>query len=334
MKKQLFFVLVLAIFAGINTVNAQNCTPSALAPVAGVAYDYTATISGSGYTQAAGAFTWYVTTNPDLLSSSGVVGPTDGIIIASGAGAYNSPIIGANGITIEWTSQAILNAATTPYYLVIKYAQANSTATPSCDAMNVSVWEIKPINKFLLAVASFTGTVGQSGVYCAANVTGAVVTPGTTPTVQYTYGSNTLYAKVTASNYVGAWTPSFQISGLAGDQAVTSVSWDSDSLGTYAKTTTLASGVYTSSENATAAYDGSTKLYVKVVVANNNYSTTSDETITIAVDGIIPATTPLNDVISASNCNPETAFGKSVNQTIKARPIINPGTGSFITKNP
>jgi hypothetical protein len=329
MKKQLLFVIVLAIFAGITTVNAQNCTPGPLAPVAGVPYNYSATISGSGY-DGTGPFTWYVTTNPNLLSATGVVNNNAGEIIATGLGAYNSPINGANGITIEWTSQAILNATTTPYYLVIKYSQTNAT----CNAMNMKVWEIKPINKFLLAINSFSGAVGQSGVYCAADITDAVVTPGPSPTITYTYGSNTIYAEVTASNYAGSWTPSFQVSGLGTGQAVTSVTWDTSPTGTFANTTTLATGVYTSNSNATAAYDGSTKLYVKVVIANNYFENLTDASINIAVDGIIPATTPLNDVVSADDCSPEAAFGKNVGLTLKARPTMTPVTGSFITKTP
>ncbi len=333
MKKQLFFVFLLAFFAGITSVNAQNCTPGPLAPAPGVPYSYSATISGAGY-DGLGPFTWYVTTNPNLLSAAGVVSNNAGEIIATGAGAYNSPINGANGITIEWTSQAVITASTTPYYLVIKYSQANSTATPSCTAMNMKVWEIKPINKFLLAVNSFTGAIGKDGVYCAADITGAVVTPAA-PTVQYTYGANTLYAEVTASYYAGPWLPSFQITGLATDQAITSVTWDVAPGGAYTNTTTLISpGIYTSVNNATAAYDGSTKLYVKVVIANNNFENLADAAINIAVDGIIPTTPPLNDVKSNTDCTSEIAFGKNVNQTIKARPTISSGTGTFIPKNP
>ena len=108
MKKQLLLVLLLALFAGITSVNAQNCTPGPLAPVPGVPYNYSATIAGSGY-DGTGPFTWYVTTNPNLLSATGVVTNGGGEIIATGAGAYNTPINGANAITIEWTSQAIIN---------------------------------------------------------------------------------------------------------------------------------------------------------------------------------------------------------------------------------
>jgi hypothetical protein len=335
MKKQLFIFVLLAFFAGIFNASAQDCTPGALNPAAGVPYDYSVVISGAGYSGTTGSYTWYVTTNTDLLSATGVV-DNDGSMFATVTG-YNTPTVALNPLTLTWTTAAITSGST--FYLVVKFSQANSTATPSCTAMNMKVWQIKPINKFLLAINSFTGAVGQSGVYCFADITGATVTAGTPGSVQYTYGNNTIYAEVTPSFFTGQWTPSFQISTLTGDQAVTSVTWDTSPTGTFANTTTLtspSSGIYNAvaTSNAPSVYDGSTKVYVKIVIANNNYEGLSDETIKIAVDGIIPGTPPLNDVKSDTDCSDEDIFGKFVNQTIKARPTVTSGTGNFIPKNP
>ncbi|MCK9203674.1 MAG: hypothetical protein M0P58_04450 [Bacteroidales bacterium] len=332
MKKQLL-LFILVIFSGFTTVFGQTCTDGPLAPAAGTPYNYTATISGAGY-DGAGPFTWYVTKDVNLLS--GVFVPNDGAeIIASGAGAYNTPNNGANTITIEWTSQAIANNV--PYYLVIKYSQANSTANPSCTAMNMKVWEIRPINKFLLAVNPFSGAVGQDGIYCAADITGAVVNAGAS-TVSYTYGSNIIYAEITASKYTGAWTPSFKITGNDAVQTIESVSWDTDPAGAYANTTTPGAGAgeFVSVNNATAAYDGSAKIYAKIVLNNNSFETLADLPIAVAVDGVIPVASgsPLPDVISDADCTPEAVFGKNTTLTIKARPTITPGVGTFMTKNP
>ena len=49
MKKQFFIIafLVLAAFANVTKSYGQVCTPSALNPAAGVAYDYEVTVSGT-----------------------------------------------------------------------------------------------------------------------------------------------------------------------------------------------------------------------------------------------------------------------------------------------
>lgn len=334
MKKQLL-LLVLAVFAGYSSLFGQTCADGPLSPAAGTPYNYAATVSGAGY-DGTGPFTWYVTKDVDLINGA-VVPNSGGEIIASGAGAYNAPIGGANTITIEWTSQAIANNV--PYYLVIKYSQTNAGTTPSCSAMNMKVWAIQPINKFLLAVNSFAGAIGMDGVYCSADVSSAIVTPGASPTVAYVYGVNNLYAEITASKYAGEWTPSFKITGLDAIQTIASVNWDTDPAGTFANTTTLgAPGEYVSNSNAIAAYDGSLKIYVRVTVDNNSFENLAGETVNVAVDGIIPVTTgsPLPDVISDTDCAPEAIFGKNTNLTVNPRPTVtpDPATGNFIPKNP
>jgi hypothetical protein len=328
MKKQLFILFVFAFFAGISSVNAQNCSPGALAPVAGVAYNYSVTISGTGYTSA-GDYTWYVTTNTDLINGTPI---TPGTLFTTSS-PYNTPTSGLNPFTLTWTSQAITSGDT--YYLVVKFSQINSTATPPCTAMNMKVWQIKPINKFLLAINSFDeSSVGQLGVYCAADITGAVINPGTDTTVTYTYGQNILYAKVIAKYFAGAWTPSFKIIGKQGSQSISSVTWDISPTGSFANTTSaLNDSVYLSGINAISAYDGSLPIYVKIVIANNSFENLSDATIKIAIDGVI-AGTVLKDVKSEFDCSPEADFGKSVNQTVKARPTVQSGIGSFINQTP
>ncbi len=336
MKKQLFIFVFLAFFAGIINVNAQNCTPGPLSPVAGQPYDYSVVIESSGGYLGTGLYTWYVTTSTNLLDPAGIVDDNGTMFTTVGA-SYNAPTSGLNPFSLTWTTAAITSGST--FYLVVKYAEQASGN--SCTAMNMKVWEIKPINKFLLAIQSFAGTVGQDGVYCFAPITGAVVS-GTPSTVQYTYGENTIYAMVTPSFYAGDWTPSFRVGTMTGDQVVSSVTWDTSPTGTFLNTTnmTSAAGVYTATATGnagypTSSYDGSTKLYVKIVIANNNYEGLANQTINIAVDGVIPGATPLPDVVSETDCTPAPVFHKNVDQTIKARPTINDdGTNTFIPKNP
>jgi hypothetical protein len=177
MKKQLFIFVLLAFFAGIINVSAQNCSPGALNPVAGQSYDYSVVISGTGYNGTTGSYTWYVTTNVDLMNAAGVV-LNNGLTFAT-VTDYNTPTVNLNPLSLTWTAAATTSGQT--YYLVVKFAQ--QATGNSCTAMNMKVWEIKPINKFLLAINSFAGALGQSGIYCFADVNGATVTPGSTSTV-------------------------------------------------------------------------------------------------------------------------------------------------------
>ena len=330
MKKHLLFLVLVAFLTSMGMVYGQPiCTPGPLSPAAGSPYTYKVAIGNPPYNGVTGSYTWYVTTNVDLMSATGVVPAPGAEIIATGT--YNAPAVGQDQIVITWTAQAIVNGLVNPYYLVVKFAGSNGI----CNAMNMKVWQIKPINKFLLAIYPMGGA-GGTGNYCAADVSSAIVTPGT-PTVAYQYGVNSVYARISAKNYTGTWTPSFRITGLDAVQALTAVTWSTDSLFTSPHTTTLAGNVATSTDLATAAFDGSAKIWVKMDITNNSFETLADLPITLAVDGIITVgATSLDDVISETDCNPEVAFGKSVNQTIKARPTItpDPATGPFIVKNP
>jgi hypothetical protein len=326
--KKVLFTLIVALFAGIN-IYGQVCIQGPLSPAAGTPYTYKVLIGNPPYNGTTGSFTWYVTTNVDLLNATGVLTSPGPEIIATGT--YNAPAVGQDQIQITWTAQAIVNGLVNPYYLVIKFAGNNGI----CDAMNMKVWEIKPINKFLLAIYPMGGA-GGNGTYCAADVSSAIVTPGT-PTVNYQYGINSVYARIMPTNYTGDWTPSFRVDGLDAVQTLDAVTWSADSLFTTPHTTTIVGNVATSTDMATAAFDGSAKIWVKMDINNHHFETLADLPITLAVDGIITVgATTLPDVISETDCNPEVPFGKSVNQTIKARPTItpDPATGPFIVKNP
>jgi hypothetical protein len=328
MKKQML-LLILFVLGTASTLMAQpNCTQGPLAPAAGTPYTYTVTVNDPPFSGTAGQYTWYVTTNVDLLSATGVVPNNAGEIVASGT--YNAPAAGQNSIQITWTAQAIVNGQTNPYYLVIKFAGSNAGI---CDAMNMKVWEVKPINKFLLAINVYNGT----DQYCAAPVSSATVTPGASPTVNYQYGVNTVYARVTPKNYTGDWIPSFRIEGLDAIQTLQSVTWSTDSAFTTSHTTTVSGNVATSTDPHASAFDGSAKLYLKIEIDNHHFETLSDLALTIGVDGVINVGgTTLNDVKSETDCTDEIPFGKTLPVTIKARPTItpDPATGPFITKNP
>lgn len=336
MKNQILFLalFVMAMFASVPQSYGQTAGP--LAPLAGTPYTYTVDISGTGYTTG-GTYTWFVTTDVDLITA-GHIATGAGEIVVTGVGTYDTPVVGEIGkdLTITWTTQAITNAATKPYYLVVKYSEANSSLT-TCTASNTKVWEIKPANHFMLAIDYFTGDVGQNGSYCVPDITGAIITPATPATVTYNYGVSTIYAEVTASNYAGDWKPSFRISGIDALQSITSVTWSTteDFTAGTTHTTALATDAYVSTDLATAVVDGAAKIYVQIVIANNTFENILGQTIKVDVDGTITAgATTLNDVVSDINTEDEAIFGKTTNLTIVNRPTAGPAaTGSFITQN-
>jgi hypothetical protein len=346
MKKQILFLLV-ALFA-VTAAFAQSGTPSdaptcvatALTPAAGEKYNYAATISGPGF-DGAGNFTWYVTQDVNLLT--GAVVANDGTeIIASGAGMYNAPIAGANNIDIIWTSAALATAK--PYYLVVKYEQANSTATPTCTAQNLKVYRIVPMNTFWLRIENVADATGATGgdSQCAPDVIGAVVTEGATPTVEYTYGQSVLYVKISATGYVGDWTPTLRIAGLVNDQAISAagITWTSGAAtGTF--TGSGSNGDYTSnnpmpSTMAVAPATTGTEIIVTIPIDNLHHEALADQTITVAIDGSYTSgATTFNDLSNVNgDCTAETAFADATDQTIKARPTVSPVAPSTFVPEP
>lgn len=327
---------MLALFAisfstafGQTAFDPPTCTATALTPAAGEKYNYAATISGAGY-DGTGNFTWYVTQDVNLLT--GAVVPNNADIVASGAGSYNTATASADNIDIIWTSAALANG--NPYYLVVKYEQANSTST--CTAMNMKVYRVVPINTFWLRIESVADALGTAGgvEQCAAPITGAVMTEPA-GTVEYTYGENVLYVKISASGYVGNWTPTLRISGAVQDQSIgaAGITWTSGAAsGTFTGGAGLyGNGDYTSnnpmpSTMPVAPAVTGTEIIVTIPIANNHHEALADQTISVAIDGSYAnGATTFNDKSDVNGaCTDALAFEDAVNKVIKARPGINP----------
>jgi hypothetical protein len=319
--KKLLPIAMIVFMISINVAEGQTCTPGPLTPGVTVPYTYAVTISAiNGYTES-GNFTWYVTTDPSIITGAEV--PATGNVITVGSGlTYGKTSLapGQKSIILTWSPDAIAIAATSPYYLVVKYGQNNGT----CIASNIKVWKINPLNSFLLAIEAVDNAGASStGVYCAPDITGIVINP-TDDKATYTYGENTFYSKVTASNIVGEWTPSVKIPTLNTGQTIKELSWSSTIAGTYTTFTGAANstgGEFPSAVNATAAADGSLPIYIKLTITNGTWEGSSDQNINIGVDGVYSSGS-LKDVKSSSDCSEEANFGKMVTQTIKARPEI------------
>ncbi len=344
--KKLLLLLVLVLFTGISSLNAQ-CVGDGFSPAPGLPYIYDVTVTGTGYT-GVGTYDWYVTQDVNIILAGSIIAETNEFFTVNETGysAYHDVTNTTNQINITWTPAAVSSAD--PFYLVLRYTEVNTTASPSCSAENIRVWQINPINTFLLAIegATNTGDPFANAEQCAAPLLSAIVTPGV-PTVNYTYDANAIYYRVTGSGIIGDWRPSIQIPALAGDgQNYTTVEWNQDITGAGTWNSfnvpvgNIAGGDFVSTELATItdAVAG-TPILIRIVIANVNYETLADQSILVGIDGYLPTAFTESDIVGgtgANACDPEVEFGKTATYTILARPTINPGATmpAFIQKLP
>jgi hypothetical protein len=261
------------------------------------------------------------------------------LFTATGAGAYNLGTGGAGTIDITWTSAAL--AAGIPYYLVIRYQETNSTANPPCNGMNIKVYRIVPMNTFWLKIESVADASGTAGgvQQCAAAVTGAIVSEPA-GTIEYTYGENTLYVKVTASGYTGNWTPILRISGAVDNQSIGTggITWTSGaSSGTFScsGTCTYGNGDYTSNNPMPSTVAG-TPIIITIPIANGQHQGLTSQTLAVAIDGSYSggATTFRHKSDVNGLCSDATPFEDTVNKIILPRPTIAPVAPNTFVPDP
>lgn len=343
MRKSIFLTVILALLIGSANVQAQ-CTENELNPAAGVPHSYEVAITnGNGY-DADGTYTWYVTKSATDLLTGAMTDDSDFKATAASTtlSAYNSTTTAQtkNKLELTWKTEAIVSGD--PYFLVLKYTENNGT----CDAMNMKVMKITPLNQFKLdidPVKDEAGTAFGAGTaveVCAADVDGAAY-DATANKVTYTYGENTLYYKITASGFVGKWKPQLKLPALAttGGQKYVKAEWK-DAAGTwhtFGAATTAATQDLTSTDLAdipapsTAGATPTASYIVRVVIDNERFETLANQTLNIATDGTYGGTThtSLND--KKDNCSAdEAAFADKDDYTIKARPTVGASSGAFI----
>ena len=333
MKKQILILalFVMAMFASVTNSYGQ-CAGSSITPVTGVDYPYGIDVTGLVGTSP--TYSWFVTMNTDL--KAGELAPltaTDGYFTIESGAATNT-------LHLKWTPKAVSGV----FYVVAKYS---ATSSSGCLVTNMKTIEVKPINMFLLAITGSTVTGGNAQVAnCAAEISAIAVTAAT-PTVQYTYGQNTIYYEVTASGILGGWKPSIRIPALASDQTYASASWSSDGGTNWTACTGLATTSATQdlglAADATVANVAGSKYIIRLIINNNNFETLADQTLAVAIDGLLPAAYAVSDVYGGSGPSPDpcaeaTAFYKTANYTITGRPTIGVGTltgpGTLIPKLP
>jgi len=347
MKKQIF-ILVMVLFAATTAFGQMkkgsdpqplSCTPGPLTPVAGVPYDYAATV-----VPADGNFTWWATKDVDFIkTTAGVTTNNLATRLTVGAGLsdasanYGIPggATNASTVNIKWDGATL--AGTTDLSPTFVVVQNDATGT-NC-ANNLKVFQIKPINGFTVDIKNVDQSktsLAYAATYstCVSNIASAKYSGGAIVT---DYGTNVLYFEVVAANFTGSYTPAFQVSGLQTGQSVTSLELFTDGAFATAPIATIPSVapvIY--SPAAPVTVDGSVtntstgvSLYVKLTIANGNYETLADEPIKLAVNG----TNAIGEkTVDNTDCAKPSDFNDVATQTLTKRPTVAAvAPGVFVT---
>lgn len=331
MKKQIL-LLIVAFMASLTVAWAQPNLSDALAscpaptvitatcianagplnPIAGTNYTYTANLPTPVGNK---NYHWFVTTDLNLIAAGGITANREAIggsYIASGSGTYNTSTAGVapTNVSVEITWKAFTHNPTTPVLLVLYVEDA-----ANCTNNNIEAFLIRPVHAFTLDIANLAsnGTLpGATHVICVSPVQTAtyVITEVATGVgeIQFNYGTNYMFFVVTAANYTHSWMPRFQVNGtgLLASRRITAVHWayPADAVsGTWVSTTgggggpaDIWSGPTRVNALATSGSVGATGecIIVRLTIANNQDETLTNETISLAVDGIMYNATASN----------------------------------------
>jgi hypothetical protein len=348
--KKLILILILAFFASIPGAWSQavhhvdpiplgaGCVTDALHPIAGVPYEYGATL-----TNTPGIDYWFATTDPNFMVSNTVTAnqelPGGNFVMPPADPNYRDNLINAGSpstVTITWNSigLATINWPATPLFVVLYY----SNTTGGC-ADNLKVYPIDPVNAFTVDITNIEdGTLttlayGASETQCVDMMTSAVWVPGGPPPnygeVNYDYGEDILYWEVVLANFTVSATCEFQITGLDdtpnGQRA--DLAWDYAVGGAYAHPITANSpnGTYPMPAgdpvltNAPNTSNG-VSIYVRMTIHNNRTETLIPNDVTLAVDATNAAG---EDDVDNATCTIVTWEDLAM-QTVDPRPTVNP----------
>lgn len=333
MKKQILF-LILAVCASTSAFSQMlpgsaplpltGCTNDPTHPLAGVPYDYSVVVNPTG-----GNFQWWATKDVDFIKTTAGV-TTNNISTKLTVGtdllgtSANYGITGVlENVNITWSSATL--AATTvaaPTFVVV---QNDATGT-NC-ANNLKVYPILPVNGFTVDIKNMDQTRVPTVAYtdpialCVADIVSAKYVAGAIVT---DYGTNILYFEVVAANFTEGYTPSFQVSGLAAGQTVTSLEYAFTTAFTSPVATTLTGGVYSTAAPITidpsvTNTSAGVSIYMRLTIANGTDEHLSDSSISLAVNGTNAAGQP--DVVNTV-CNTSTPFEDIATQTLTKRPTV------------
>ena len=328
MKKQISILIMAIIAISFSTAYGQavhhtapqplTCTTGPLNPVAGVPYDYSATLAPAG-----GNAFWYATTSTTFIAGSArtiAQEAVGGSFVAVATNYQDAATVATSPTTknITWNAAGLKTIdPANPLFVVVDYTADPAT---SC-ANNMKVYQIKPVNGFTVDIynldqAKANPVFNTNISTCVSNIAGASYSGGAIVT---DYGTNYLYYEVVAANFNSKWTPSFAVTGLqAGQTSVIEWSYD-DSFGS------IGTGdVNTALSNTSTGVS----IYVRVTIHNNTYEGLSDTPITLTVNGV----SDLLPDVTNTNCALTSLTDDQATQILKARPTVTGTTGTgFVT---
>ena len=341
MKKQIF-ILVMALFAVTSAFGqidnirplTASCAPAAgpLNPYVGTLYNYTVDVPTSA-TWTGVTYHWFVTDQTTFITGSNLTTDRVASGILTSTAVYDAPANTVNTIPITWTSAAA--SAAIPYYLVVYVEGTDGTCT---DVNNIKVYEINPVQSFLIEIANVdaTGTIYDTWDATTKRTPDLEVCRSPVKEANYDgtkmiydYGTNYLYFAVSAANFGTEWDATFHLDGLVAGQTIGAVEWTRNSdltTGLAAVTATTAHvvgtpGVYTLNVPAvdlTTTEAGET-IYIRVTVENGTYEGLVDNTFTLAVDGL---DADGNGDLHFDDCTVDNFANDIADQIIKPRPNV------------
>lgn len=273
-------------------LDPTTCSFGPLNPIAGVEYDYSATID-----PALGSAYWFATFDNTTFMSNGILTPDQEAIggdFVSAAANYQNNATGVTSPTttsITWNSVGLAQITpANPLFVVLHY-----TAPATDCADNLKVYRLEPANAFQVNVLNLGGTYSTPVESCISNMLSAEYDLANSCMIN-DYGIDTLAYEVVAAYFTGGYTPSFRVDGIQVGQDV-DVRWSySNDITTSALAGTLsADGVITLSSPVTTALpstEDGVSIYVWLVVNHNNYEGLADTPLTFAAAGTNLANQP------------------------------------------
>lgn len=359
------------IFAGTNNVFGQlnpspftpasvpnplvNCVGDAQHPKAGVSYNYLLNNTSADAT----GYRFWATKDPDFVSL--VAGTTTLNQADSLHRNYSTELFGysasylgqtvTNSVDITWGPDLL---ARTDYQQ--GHIGAGTIAAPTSTfvvgwaencADNIKIWEIDPSPAFTVDIKVIDdatrlplGYGVNTGSQCVDDVRAAKYNT-TDFQIDYNYGWDTLYYEVIASNFVTSWLPTFYLTGLDGTIQTARIDWATSwdniqkAAGPFIEGGDITGGSITGTTAITSVNPNTVNgvsLFVRVVIANNNYETLAAETIELSVAGLDAVGYDIDDdaLCTVPATAADAADDDETSRTITPRPTIVEGTPLII----
>lgn len=294
--------MLLAFLAGTTVVWGQaqhnsnprpmTCTTGPLNPVAGVPYDYSATLNPTG-----GSAYWFATTTINFITGSTLTAIQEapgGNFVMPAPINYQIGALGATSpstTTITWNSIGLSQVTpANPLFVVVNY-----TADPltGCNN-NLKVFRIEPVNAFMVNVLNLGGSYSAPVSSCYDTVFAASYDL-TNSCMIYDYGTDTLKYEIVAANFTTSYTPSFRVDGIQAGTSV-DVAWNYVPNSTTATVlgTLVVDGIIAGTPVTTTLPNTSTgvSIYVFLIVHNQVHEGITNDPVTLAAAGLNLASEP------------------------------------------